>query len=310
MPLFLWLQLVVCNVIWAMNPSLGKILISEVGATGAAWIRYIGAFVAYLLASMIYLVFSKKGKDSSSSIFLGSCNPKDFGLVFLISCTTFFFSPLTQMLGLSHSTALNNSLLVAIEPLFTVFFGWLFLREGLTRVQVGAFAAAFFGFMLLSRMLSEELSFRTSWGDMALAVSTAGEAMYSVFAKKLLDKFRVSAVFGTALALGAAMLTAVVFFHQGVPPLHQLSLRGWATAFWIGPVGTTATYFFWLRVLQKGASIGDMALTLFVQPVVGACLGYFVLKESMTALQAFGGILILLAVAAQESGLGIRKTEA
>jgi drug/metabolite transporter (DMT)-like permease len=309
MPLLLWIQLIACNVIWAMNPALGKVLIQEIGPAGAAWIRYFGALAAYLLVAVLYPLFLGKKGRWAGTIFLKTSAFKDFGTIFLIGCSTFFFSPLTQMLGLSHSTALNNSLLVALEPVFTVLFSWLLLKERLTRVQVGAFLVAFMGFVLLSRMLSEELSFGASVGDLALAISTAGEGLYAVLAKKLLDRHRPSAVFGTALALGVLLLTAVVFSFTGIPALGHLSFRGLFAAFWIGPIGTTATYFFWLWVLQKGVAIGDMALTLFVQPVVGALLGYFVLKESMTVFQAFGGALILLAVVAQEYRWGSRRYE-
>jgi drug/metabolite transporter (DMT)-like permease len=77
-----------------------------------------------------------------------------------------------------------------------------------------------------------------------------------------------------------------------------MTLKSALALLWLGPLGTTAAYLFWIYVLAR-ASVSSMTLTLFVQPVMGAFFGYLFLKEQLTALQLSGGALILAAAFGQ-----------
>ncbi len=65
----------------------------------------------------------------------------------------------------------------------------------------------------------------------------------------------------------------------------------------MGPIGTTGTYLYWLKVLPR-ASIPSMALTLFLQPLSGSLWGYLGLGGRLAGPQIGGAALILLAGAA------------
>lgn len=302
MPIVLWCSLILCNVLWAFNPTLAKLIIQEVGPIWTAWIRYFGALLAYLFWVAIHFSFSpKKNKSLHSIFFLKPSVFSDWMGIVLLGTTTFLISPLTQMAGLTSSTAVNNALLVALEPLFTALLGWIFLKDSLNRIHLVSFLIAFFGFAFLSRLISE-LTWASgvlifSKGDLALAVATACEAAYSIIARRLMKKHQAPAIFGTGVFIGVILLTLIASLSTGgFPPIQQMSRRALLAALWIGPVGTTLTYLFWIHVLQKGVSIGAMALTLFVQPLVGFFFGSFILHEQMTEWQIFGAVLILMAV--------------
>lgn len=292
-----------------MNPVVAKVLIHEVGPMSAAWIRYFGAFTAYFLFRAAQGGIRRLRGERSGIIpemFLRPGSWEEAMNVALIGLTTCFFSPLTQMIGLASSTAVNNAILVALEPAFTVLFSAIFLKERLTRLHLASFGVALLGFGLLSRLLSPALWSKGGWdgsvGDAIIAAAVAGEAMYSVFGKKLLERHSESAIFGTALAVGAFCLTVVHLLWQGLPPLGALSWKGWLAALWIGPLGTSVTYLFWLQALRRGIPIGSMALTLFLQPLVGALAGVFFLNEPLSGFQILGGLLIFVAVGFQWGG--------
>lgn len=314
MPIVLWVALIICNVFWAFNPTLAKILIQDLGPLWAGWVRYAGAFLAYFILFSVKFLLFKKNNQSRPGLFL---RPKNFSNAFdlcVLGCATFFLSPLSQMMGLESSTATNNAILVALEPLFTSLFGWVFLRDRLNRVHLFSFALAFVGFSLLSSLVSQgnwrSVSVKFSVGDLGLIAATACEAMYSVFGRRLMRSYRGPAIFGTALLLGVLLLTCAVWFSSGgLPDLSHIRGKTIFAAIWIGPVGTTVTYLFWLFVLEKGVPIGAMALTLFVQPVVGALFGFFVLNEQLTFLQVFGAVLIIGAVVIPEFSLFRKRQE-
>ncbi len=211
---------------------------------------------------------------------------------------TFFFSPIFQLTGLSTSTAIDNALIVAMEPLMTVFMAWLFLKERFTALHALAFAVAVTGFSLLTGLTPRRVV--GLWdahllGNLLMVASLAGEAVYSVFARKLMKRHAPMAVFGNSLVVGLLLLTGVTCFRGGLPLYDQLDGKAIIGLLFLGPVGTTVTYLFWMIALSR-ASIPSMALTLFIQPLAGTLWGYLFLNETLDAQQALGGLLILGAV--------------
>src|SRR6476659_9484687 len=101
----IWLGLILCNVIWALNPIAGKRLIAELGPVHAAWLRYCSSFFAYLLIGRLLRdAYFRK----SERLFMAWTGFPDAWIVGWIGLTAFFISPLTQMAGLSATTAASN----------------------------------------------------------------------------------------------------------------------------------------------------------------------------------------------------------
>lgn len=303
MPSTTWIALIFLNFMWAFNPTLAKIIVQDVGPLQTAWLRYFSAFCGYLLLRFALRTRKRSDKSPSTPLFLRPVTSSDIFSISMMGLTSCFVTPLTQMHGLAASSAASNAILIAMEPLFTFFFAWLLLNERLTRLHFLTFAIAITGFSLLSRLVlsstsSAESALATS-GDTLLAVAIAGEALFSVFAKKLSVRHSGPAIFGTALAIGATFLTGLVFATTGWSSLQNLTQRGSIALFLLGPLGTTLSYLFWIQVIQSGASMSSLVLTLFIQPVVGALAGMIFLGETLTATQGIGGLLILSAMAVQ-----------
>jgi O-acetylserine/cysteine efflux transporter len=133
-----------------------------------------------------------------------------------------------------------------------------------------------------------------------------GEASYSIAGRHLLTRHRPVGIFGSALVVGVAFLTAVLLLKGGPHLFLGLSGLTWRSSFallWLGPIGTAFAYFYWLIALTE-APVASLALTLFIQPVCGSLWGYFFLGERLSTLQAAGGVLILAAVSFQSLPLG------
>ena len=112
----------------------------------------------------------------------------------------------------------------------------------------------------------------------------------------------MSEVFGSSLLWGFAILSVLVTLFTGpgawgelATGLLQLDARGWMAMLWLGPLGSTLTYLIWLIALES-TDVSSAALTLFVQPIVGALLGAAVLGEELTPMKWSGGAVILASV--------------
>ena len=66
----------------------------------------------------------------------------------------------------------------------------------------------------------------------------------------------------------------------------------------MGPIGTALAYFYWMTALTE-APVASLAITLFIQPVMGTIFGHLFLGDHLTWIQGLGGGLILLGVIAQ-----------
>ncbi len=289
--------LVLCNLIWAMNPVMGKVLVDSFSGVQVAWIRYASGFLAFLLVAVARVVFW--GKQWSDYFLI----PRDFrtGLeLAALAMGPFVISPLFQFVGLETTQAMDNSVLVATEPLITVLLGWVVLGERMRRDHWISMAIALLGFGFFSGLLGGLYrpgpSIAFSLGMIFLLVAQFGEGAYSVFSRKLVRVHEPKAVLGSALALGALVLTLVLVVVDEVPSVDAFGRSQFAAALWLGPLGSTATYLIW-AMIARTVSVASMAITLFIQPVVGAIAGTFVLGERFTLERGIGAGLILFGIA-------------
>jgi len=293
------LGLVACNAIWATNPVMGKILMQEFPPLQVSWLRYSSALLAALIA---LILLSLKARAYSRP----TAAPRKFKAallpwVFAMGIFTFFGSAVLQYEGLSLSTSSNNALIVAMEPLFATLLAWIFLRESVRWRQGFAFVLALVGFSLLSNLHPADLRGSLAlfnFGNLLLLLTMPLEAMYSIISRKLAGRIDPLHLFAGALACGFAVLTLYVAASAGLPDHLPSSPTAWLAVLWMGPLGTTITYIFWTLALAE-ASVAAVSLTLFVQPILGALFGAIFLGDRMGGWQAFGGLLILVALVLQ-----------
>jgi drug/metabolite transporter (DMT)-like permease len=304
MPFGTWLGLVLCNVLWAANPIMGKILLSRFPSEQVAWLRYASATAFYLL----FVAGSLIGGAPLRRFFAAPRSGKDAYFIAGLGISAFCFAPLIGFTGLAKTAAVDNAILIALEPLVTIGLAALFLRERFGLLKWMSLAASILGFSFLSGLVERPAS---TWmsspeivGNLILLVSLIGEGGYSIYARLLQGRYATLPVFGSGLWVGFGVLTAAVLFLGGLP---DFSLFGWKEGlalFWLGPLGSTVTYLYWALALEK-TDVSSAALTLFVQPVVGAILGVLIFGEVLTPLKILGAALIFCAVGI----LTVRRSE-
>jgi drug/metabolite transporter (DMT)-like permease len=311
MPFQVLVGLIFCNIVWAANPIMAKVLLATFTPPQVAWLRYSSATVFFLLfvaalkaaeLGRVPLLPRRHGRSAAPGFFGAVRSRSEFFLLLGVGFSAFCFAPLVGLSGLSRTGAIDNALVIALEPLVTVSLAILFLRERLSIVQGISFILAALGFGLLSGLLmtspSEWMREPSIVGNLILVFSLVGEGAYSIFARQLAGRLPMTEVFGTALVLGFAVLTLTIAPFSGIPSwdaLLHLDSKSWLAMLWLGPLGSTLTYLYWLVALESTA-VSSAALTLFVQPIVGSLLGALALGEAMTPMKWMGGGVILFAV--------------
>ena len=301
MPLKTLIGLIVGNLIWSAHPAMAKIVLRDFTPAEAAWFRYTSALLAYVLV-LLYLKIRRP--LTAPHFWIRAQSSRDLWLTIALGLLAFCVGPLLQMTGLSSSRATDNALIVAMEPLMSVFLAWLFLREKLNGPMVAAFGLALAGFSLIAGFSADTFHNGMDphlFGNLIILLSLSGEAAYSVIGRKLIGRYQPIPIFGTALLVGVIGLTIATTVMGGGFAVNSMSQLTWKSALallWLGPFGTAASYIYWMMALVN-APVATVALTLFIQPVFGSLWGYSFLGEHLTLLQGFGGVLILLAVLGQ-----------
>lgn len=300
MPVKTLLGLVACNAIWAANPIMSKILLERFDPHQVAWLRYASATAAFIVAWLLYLsgrALRPNGKALHFFARPATCG--DAGLILGLGFSAFCFAPMVGLTGLDKTGAVDNAILIALEPVVTVGLAAIFLSERLDRIQLLSFMISIAGFSILSGLAGRPVS---SWssdplilGNFILVISLLGEGGYSIFASKLLGRYSMLPVFGTGLLAGFAVLTMATAASTGLPGPEQLGARELLALAWLGPLGSTLTYLYWALALSR-TEVTSAALTLFVQPVVGAILGVWVFAEKPGASKLAGAAMIFAAV--------------
>ncbi|KUF10613.1 EamA family transporter [Pseudoponticoccus marisrubri] len=166
--------------------------------------------------------------------------------------------------------------------------GWLG-----TPVRAGAVVAAATGVLGVALLLIGPEAALDPLGVAAGLGGAASMAAGTVLSRKWQPP--VSALSFTAWQLtagGLILLPLALLVEPPLPPLTPLNLAGLA---WLGLVGAAATYALWFRGVAR-LEPGAVSMLGMMSPVTAVALGWIVLGQALTPIQALGAIIVLGAV--------------
>jgi drug/metabolite transporter (DMT)-like permease len=186
-------------------------------------------------------------------------------------------------------------LIVYIYPSLTVVAAWLFFGRAITRWHVAALVSSFLGIALLLGGARFTLAWALIFAVAAPVIYTA----YILLGEKVMAGMPAagaSAVIFTGAALAFCVLAT--FTSEAALPNGA---RGWAVALAIAVIPTMVAISLLMAGLPRvGAS--RAALLSTIEPVVTVLLAAVILGERLSAVQAFGGVLVVLAVVVVQAG--------
>ena len=221
--------------------------------------------------------------------------------IFLVGFVGYGVSLGFQFVGTKLSTASNGALVTSATPAFILIFAPFLLSEKATARRILALIISTLGVIAVINPRNAELSPTLFWGNMSLIAAALTWALYSVLVRKVTQTADVVASTAIMLAGGlptSFLLSAWEIKTQGVGAITPGIIGG---ILFLGIISTAIAMFLWnYAFAELPAAVAS--LTFFAQPVVGSLLGWMFLKESITPLFLFGGVLIAI-------GLIISSTE-
>ena len=221
--------------------------------------------------------------------------------IFLVGFVGYGVSLGFQFVGTKLSTASNGALVTSATPAFILIFAPFLLAEKTTTRRIIALIISTLGVIAVIDPRNAELSPNLFWGNISLLAAALTWALYSVLVRKVTQTIDV--VTSTAIMLAGGLpsgflLSAWEIKTQGMGMITPGIIGG---ILFLGIISTAIAMFLWNYAFAK-LPAAVASLTFFAQPVVGSLLGWMFLKESITPLFLFGGVLIAI-------GLVISSTE-
>lgn len=295
--------LILCNLLWSGAYAVSKNLMAHYHPLEITFLRHFFGLIPLLVIACWGLARSPLARWARG--FGGAESRRVDPRLLAVGVLTFFVSPLFQMTGLNQSRAIDGSLMIALEPLATVLAAWLVLRERLRGYQIASLGLAIVGAGVLSEVTWGKVAAFSDArlvGNSIFFLSLFCEAAFSILSKPVLHRRSPVLFMTVATLVGVACLFTYNVAVDGpsrLGGLAQLLARGewtdWLVYLYLGLGCTFFGYLYWLVVLQD-VPVSILAMTLYIQPVLGMVWGSLFLGEVVSASTLIGAFLILTAV--------------
>jgi len=205
--------------------------------------------------------------------------------------------------GLSRTSVAHAGLIVALGPVMVLTLSCLMRLEALTVLKFAGMVISFAGVGFLTMNNTGQTRGATLSGDLILMAGSAVFAYYTVMMKEISDRYDALTLNMLIFGMGAVMMMpfagpAILRIHWTLVP----AMAWWGLAFMIF-FGSVAAYLIYAFALTE-LTAARVAAFAYLQPVIASALGIWLLGESLTRRECFGGVLILLGVYLSERERG------
>ena len=278
-----YVYLLLTAVLWGTNYHLAKYMVAETTFAGGGFWRY-----AVAVATLLLVVGRRLPAWATVRAYLGPAA--------LIGGMALFGFNLCYFLGLEHTSALNGSLIMSLNPASTVLLSALVLGTAVRPLQVLGLVVSLAGvvYLVTAGDVSRLGSLSLNVGDVYFLGANVCFAFHHVWVKR----------YGGGLSTQhftflIAVCTLLAFVVALAVTGHQLSLDHtptfWACALAFGALGTTLAYLSWnAGVKALGADVGGVFLTV---PPLATAAGAAVLGQPFLPEHFVAGALVLVGLA-------------
>jgi drug/metabolite transporter (DMT)-like permease len=204
-----------------------------------------------------------------------------------------------QFAAMRSAGVANSNWMIAGTPAFVALLSWIFLKEKLNRLAVGGLVISGLGVLLILGLGTRNLGSNAGrgFGDLMIAVSAINWGVFQILSRKLLKNHSPAFSIFWVNLLALIMQSALVFFiaPQKFSGLLDVSVKGWCSVIFLGCVCSGICYLMWYDGLSVLPATNVSAF-MFLQPIFGAVVAYFLTGERFTAFLYIGGALTMIGI--------------
>lgn len=275
--------LLVGTLFWAANIVVGKFALRSMGAMALAQARVVGA--AAILA-VAFALWRKPALQLAA---------RDWGYLAL---TALFGITLNQIFfigGIGRTSVAHSGLIVALGPVMVLMLSCAMRLEALTVLKSVGALIAFAGVALLTTGKARPGNPATLAGDVIMLIGSAVFAYYTILLKKVANRYDALSLNTILFILGAALMLPFSAGEMQAVRWAALPPEAWWSIAFLVICGSVLAYVIYAFALTE-LTATRVAAFAYLQPVIAAALGVWLLGESLTGRVIGGGALILLGV--------------
>jgi probable blue pigment (indigoidine) exporter len=238
--------------------------------------------IRFLLAGLLMLLYSvvvkkerlpRQAEWKQLTIF-GSLNTAVY-----LGC--FFIASQTVSAGLA-------TLFVSVNPLLIAFISAAYLKRTPSRNEIIGFSICFIGLALASwpHLQDAEASL---FGIVILSLGMLVYSFGTVYFKKQNMQLSTLSVNAWQVLIGGLILIPFSFLFNTRPIAFNQDF--YLSLFWLTIVVSIFTMLLWLYLLKKDTV--KASRWLYLSPIFGYLLSYFILDEPLTVFAGFGTLLVI-----------------
>ena len=199
-----------------------------------------------------------------------------------------------QYLGQSMTSASAATVISNLFPIIVPLLAYFVLREGAGIAQAVALGLGLSG-LLLFAVPDLGAGQDNLWGDLALASTAVGYAVFIVLSKKWLRGDSVDSSFAITLMLGPLLVVPLLLFATPDTTSFAIGWDGWLAVIWMGTAGSIVPLALYLKGLDMiPASLSGMLL--LSELIFGVLLAMALLGEFLDGWRLAGTAAVSAAV--------------
>lgn len=280
---------------WASNIVAGKEALRGFDALALAQLRMAGAAILYIV---LYLAWRGRPKLRLSK--------REWGMLSVMALTGITLNQVCFIGGLARTSVTHTGLIQAIGPVIVLLLSASMGMEALTHRKLLGMTISFVGVALLLIERPEQGSGANWLGDIIVIAAGVFFAYYTILLKKYAHRFDPLTSNALVFALGALFLFpfcahSIVRTRWSLIPPHAW----WGLAYMV-LFGSFVAYLIYAFALES-LSASNVAAFAYLQPLMAALMGIWLLGEKVSLSAVIGGALILVGVYFTERERGVRK---
>ena len=226
---------------------------------------------------------------------LRNASMRDWLLIVGVGIVTFTLSPYLQLKSLTMTQAVDVAVLVSLEPLITALAATLFLKERLTWDLALVLLIATAGVLIMSgfHSIGRAASGERLLGNLLFLAALGFEACCSVAGRVLTQSHPPLQLAAWMFLVGSAVSLLFNLGTLEAIPSFSAAPASWIAVLYMAVFGSAVGYG-GCYLLVKKVPVSRLALSLFLQPVIGSLLGYYLMGERLDSQTLVGGGLIVV----------------
>lgn len=271
--------LVFIQILFGINFSASKVIVTKMDPFLWSNLRFLLAGIGMLILSIL---FRRKHPPLDKS-FLAA--------VFPLSILGMALGQGLFLFGLKYTTSVNSAILITMIPVLTMMIVVLRRQEELTTPKMIGLVLAFLGVIFMRDLSNFNFGSDTFTGDLMVFLGALCFALYLSYGKSFFMKY--DNFWSTTWMF---LISGLVMALFNIPKLINLDLLNLSNNFYacaaFSILGATLLTYLLNNWSLKKASSGNVALFIYLQPIVAGVLGFLFLDEEISLKMLLCGGLI------------------